>query len=96
MTNSALGKFSVTCWVGKYYLSFLWLIQVSSVIPETTKIPTATVAPMDHSNDTSVISEQASDFKEDPFQNYRYEDPFLISDPFQEEEAAAPAVPAKG
>lgn len=47
---------------------------------------------MDHSKDKSVVSEQASDFKEDPFQNYRYEDPFLISDPFQDEEEA-PAIP---
>lgn len=66
------------------------------MIPETKKIPTATVAPMEHSKNTSVISEPTSDFKEDPFQNYRYEDPFLISDPFQEEEVAAPAIPAEG
>lgn len=29
--------------------------------------------------------ELASDFQEDPFKNYRYEDPFLIEDPFQDE-----------
>lgn len=28
----------------------------------------------------------ATDFKEDPFQNYRYEDPFMIADPFQDED----------
>lgn len=33
----------------------------------------------------SVTMETAADFSEDPFKNYRYEDPFLISDPFQEE-----------
>ena len=33
----------------------------------------------------SVSMETAADFSEDPFKNYRYEDPFLISDPFQEE-----------
>lgn len=27
----------------------------------------------------------ASDFQEDPFKNYRYEDPFLIEDPFNDE-----------
>lgn len=27
----------------------------------------------------------ATDFKEDPFKNYRYEDPFLIEDPFNDE-----------
>lgn len=27
----------------------------------------------------------ASDFQEDPFKNYRYEDPFLIEDPFKDE-----------
>jgi hypothetical protein len=36
----------------------------------------------------------ASDFKEDPFQNYRYEDPFLISDPFTEPEEQN--IPVKG
>lgn len=29
----------------------------------------------------------ATDFKEDPFKNYRYEDTFLIEDPFQDENA---------
>lgn len=38
----------------------------------TTPVPAATM-------------ETAADFSEDPFKNYRYEDPFLISDPFQEE-----------
>ena len=28
----------------------------------------------------------ASDFQEDPFKNYRYEDPFLIEDPFNNDE----------
>lgn len=38
-------------------------------------------------------AEPAGDFNEDPFKNYRYEDPFLISDPFQDEATtAAPAV----
>lgn len=26
------------------------------------------------------------DFKDDPFKNYRYEDPFNIKDPFEDEE----------
>lgn len=39
--------------------------------------------------------ETAKDFNEDPFKNYRYEDPFLISDPFQEEEAPAAVVKGK-
>lgn len=51
------------------------------------KVPTATVAPMDKQQDISDVSEVASDFQEDPFKNYRYEDPFMISDPFQNEEA---------
>lgn len=66
------------------------------MISETAKIPTATVAPLDHSKSTNMNYETASDFKEDPFQNYRYEDPFLISDPFPEEEAAAPVVKVEG
>lgn len=45
---------------------------------EPPNIPTAKVAPMEPA---------ASDFQEDPFKNYRYEDPFMISDPFQEEAA---------
>lgn len=28
----------------------------------------------------------STDFKEDPFSNYRYEDPFMIEDPFQDAE----------
>lgn len=33
-----------------------------------------------------MASEAASDFKEDPFKHYRYEDPFMISDPFQDDQ----------
>ena len=29
----------------------------------------------------------SKDFQEDPFQNYRYEDPFMIKDPFHDENA---------
>lgn len=36
-----------------------------------------------------------TDFKEDPFQNYRYEDPFLIADPFQDDEAVTAAAKGK-
>jgi hypothetical protein len=62
------------------------MIQVSTSIPELTSIPTATVAPMSQSKSHSTASEPSSDFNEDPFKNYRYEDPFMISDPFQDEE----------
>lgn len=96
MTNSECFRWLVELGCITVSFSFLWLIQVSSVIPDTAKIPTATVAPMDHSKSTSMNYETASDFKEDPFQNYRYEDPFLISDPFPEEEAAAPVVKFEG
>lgn len=27
----------------------------------------------------------STDFQEDPFKNYRYEDPFMIEDPFKDE-----------
>lgn len=46
----------------------------------TTPVPAATVGVK-----TEAPMETAADFSEDPFKNYRYEDPFLISDPFQEE-----------
>lgn len=29
--------------------------------------------------------ELSTDFQEDPFKNYRYEDPFMIEDPFKDE-----------
>lgn len=32
---------------------------------------------------------KASDFSDDPFKNYRYEDVFNIEDPFAEDEVAA-------
>ncbi|CRK98478.1 CLUMA_CG011835, isoform A, partial [Clunio marinus] len=60
-------------------------IKVSSVAPEVTSQQPP--KPMEQSNFNVTTPEVvASDFKEDPFQNYRYEDPFLISDPFQDEE----------
>lgn len=31
--------------------------------------------------------ELSTDFQEDPFKNYRYEDPFMIEDPFNDERA---------
>jgi hypothetical protein len=34
-------------------------------------------------------STTASDFQEDPFKNYRYEDPFLIEDPFKDQNGNA-------
>lgn len=48
----------------------------------TTPVPAATTPTAAAG---SVTMETAADFSEDPFKNYRYEDPFLISDPFQEE-----------
>lgn len=56
---------------------------------EAVKIPTAAVAPRMEAPKVSA-SESGTDFKEDPFQNYRYEDPFLISDPFIDEEVQKP------
>ena len=65
---------------------------MSTTVPEVSKAPS--FVPMEEEiKNLSITSEPivaASDFKEDPFQNYRYEDPFLISDPFQDE---APPVP---
>lgn len=48
----------------------------------TTPVPAASTTT---TTTASVTMETAADFSEDPFKNYRYEDPFLISDPFQEE-----------
>ena len=53
--------------------------------------PTTFPPPNVQSKNVSVVTEPAKDFNEDPFKNYRYEDPFLISDPFQDEETP-PAV----
>lgn len=36
-------------------------------------------------NNSKSAQELAGDFQEDPFKNYRYEDPFLIEDPFKDE-----------
>lgn len=76
---------------------------MSSLVDETPKIPMASVAPrMEAPKNPGTVTpefgmemkpaapETGTDFKEDPFQNYRYEDPFLISDPFQDEEASKP------
>ncbi|CAO1410912.1 unnamed protein product [Diamesa tonsa] len=52
---------------------------VKVVSAVTTPVPAAT------GGAGSGAMETAADFSEDPFKNYRYEDPFLISDPFQEE-----------
>lgn len=66
-------------------------MQVSTTVEEGPKIPTATVAPrMETPKMNTTANESGSDFKEDPFQNYRYEDPFMISDPFQDEETPQP------
>lgn len=57
---------------------------------DTVSPPTATFSPpVQPKKDVSMTSEPASDFNEDPFKNYRYEDPFMISDPFQDEEPPA-------
>lgn len=42
-------------------------------------------------NTDDVSSTTASDFQEDPFKNYRYEDPFLIEDPFKDQNGNAKA-----
>lgn len=67
--------------------------QVSSVTQEAPKIPTATVTPFETHNQSyvGVTAEPAGDFNEDPFKNYRYEDPYLIEDPFQDVAASSPA-----
>lgn len=50
---------------------------------------------MDQSlNSANSENVSGTDFKEDPFQNYRYAELDSISDPFQDEDP--PAVPAKG
>lgn len=41
-------------------------------------------------------STTASDFQEDPFKNYRYEDPFLIEDPFNDQNGNAKAAAEPG
>lgn len=57
---------------------------------DTVSPPSATFSPpVQPKKDVSMTSEPASDFNEDPFKNYRYEDPFMISDPFQDEETPA-------
>lgn len=48
--------------------------------------------PLEQSKKLSAANDTASDFNEDPFKNYRYEDPFMIADPFQDEEAPAAVV----
>lgn len=70
------------------------MIQVSTTpVPELSKIPTASTAPMNQAEkNQSMTSEPSSDFNEDPFKNYRYEDPFMISDPFHDEEAPVDTV----
>lgn len=60
---------------------------------EAPKIPAAVVTPFETQSHVTAAAEPAGDFNEDPFKNYRYEDPFLISDPFQDEAAPSP-VPA--
>lgn len=71
------------------------MTQVSSpVTHEAPKIPTATVTPFETKPTPHV--EPAGDFNEDPFKNYRYEDPFLISDPFQDEAPTAAPAATKG
>lgn len=52
---------------------------------------TASVKNSDQLKNLNITLEQATDFNEDPFKNYRYEDPFLITDPFK-----AKAAPMKG
>lgn len=53
--------------------------------------------PLEQPKNLSTANDAASDFNEDPFKNYRYEDPFMIADPFQDEEVpAAPAAVVKG
>lgn len=62
---------------------------------EASKIPAATVTSFEPPTQShvavAVAAEPAGDFNEDPFKNYRYEDPFLISDPFQDEPTSSPA-----
>lgn len=68
------------------------MIQVSSIVPEIPKLPTTADASRTLRQEQV---EPAADFNEDPFKNYRYEDPFLISDPFQDEEAKPAVVKGK-
>lgn len=93
MTKKLLGKcFSDTRGNLNISIIFLAMTQVSSVTQAAPKI--ATVTPFETKTTSRVAAiEPAGDFDEDPFKNYRYEDPFLISDPFQDEPTApAPAV----
>lgn len=67
------------------------LIQVSTPPPQIPAFSTSTTSSLNRSRATPEPPvEPAADFKEDPFKNFRYEDPFLISDPFQDEEEAKP------
>ena len=65
--------------------------QASSAITEpfkTESIENVKDASMSVSVSTVAVKEStvsATDFQEDPFKNYRYEDPFLIEDPFNDE-----------
>jgi hypothetical protein len=69
---------------------------VSTKVEEAPKIPTAAVAPrMEPAMPAPAKKgdgDNSTDFKEDPFSNYRYEDPFMIEDPFQDEQEAPAAV----
>lgn len=44
---------------------------------------------------TSSIITGPTDFKDDPFKNYRYEDPFNIKDPFDDDDDEFPTDPDK-
>jgi hypothetical protein len=60
-------------------------LQVTASIPEIApKLPAKRNVPK--VENVATVATVATDFKEDPFQNYRYEDPFMIADPFQDED----------
>lgn len=70
---------------------FVLTLQVSAVAPEPPKVLNPPKAPVKNMN----TSEATGDFNEDPFKNYRYEDPFMIADPFQDEEILTVAAEGK-
>lgn len=51
----------------------------------TTSLHTVESVNVDTKNTSKSTQELSTDFQEDPFKNYRYEDPFLIEDPFKDE-----------
>ena len=58
--------------------------QASSTSLHSVESVKATVKTSETKN-VSKSQDLSTDFQEDPFKNYRYEDPFMIEDPFKDE-----------